>query len=75
MSIPRLAIHRPVTMFMLSAVVVLRQAARDELADGAVVLDDQDLHRSATGRMTVKVEPRPIAESTSMRPPWSAMIV
>ena len=51
--------------------VVLLEPALDVLADGAVVLDDQDLH-AWTGRKTRKVAPRPGWLSTSIRPRWSA---
>ena len=51
--------------------VVFLQPALHVLADGAVVLDDEDLH-AGTGRYTRKVAPRPGALSTSIRPPWSA---
>ena len=47
----------------------LFQAALDVLGDGLVVLDDQNLHPS--GRNTLKFEPTPSCDSTSMRPRWS----
>ena len=67
--LPRLPItdevHRP---------TLLLEPALDELADRRVVLDDQDLHASTTGSVTVNVLPRPSTLSTVSCPPCSCTI-
>ena len=50
----------------------LDQTPLDVLPDGLVVFDDEDL--DPTGRYTLKFEPTPTCDSTSIRPRCSAMI-
>jgi len=53
----------------VDVVARLLEAAFDVLGDRLVVLDHQNLH--PTGRNTLKLEPTPTCDSTSMRPRWS----
>src|SRR2546426_2747876 len=48
------------------------QAALHVLSDGLVVFDDENLH--PVGRYTLKFEPTPTCDSTSIRPRCSAMM-
>ena len=50
----------------------LGQATLHVLPDGLVVFHDEDLH--PIGRYTLKFDPTPSCDSTSMRPRCSAMI-
>ncbi len=50
----------------------LGQAPLHVLSDGLVVFDDEDFH--PVGRYTLKFDPTPICDSTSIRPRCSAMM-